>query len=157
MTFLIFGSLAFWAVISAYIFFSLFWADKDNYVTITTIGIFTAAVLLIGNHKSLPYLWQLIQDFQGTITLCFILYLILGVFWSFAKWYFYVIDHKKRNHLSYRPSASDHKGDIIGWMTYWPLSFISFLVRRPLRRIFTFIYERVSGVFENITNSVYNK
>lgn len=55
-------------------------------------------------------------------------------------------------------SASDKSGVIISWITYWPMSIASTLLNDPVRRFMTWIYERVSGLFqrmsENSTKSV---
>lgn len=42
------------------------------------------------------------------------------------------------------------------WMTYWPWSMIWTIINDPIRRAFRAIYSKISGLFEMITNSIYD-
>lgn len=49
-----------------------------------------------------------------------------------------------------RPLASNHKKDIIFWMTYWPISASLWLASDLFREIFVSIYHRLLTVFDRI-------
>jgi len=105
-------------------------------------------------------------------------WVILGVLWSFFKWYVFLKDNKEyqdtyyAKHREFReetykgkeipprvydiPQAVNNKERIITWMMYWPFSIIGFLLSNPLQRFFKWIYNQISGVYERITKSVYS-
>jgi len=49
------------------------------------------------------------------------------------------------------PSTKGKKSVIIAWISYWPLSLLASLLNNPFRKFFTFIYNRVSGIYDYIT------
>lgn len=53
------------------------------------------------------------------------------------------------------PKASDHKADIIRWMTYWPFSMIGFVLRDFVRRIWNHIYTYLAATYDRIAKHVY--
>lgn len=48
------------------------------------------------------------------------------------------------------PKGVKHKALIVSWISYWPLSVIGTLLNNPFRRFFEFIYESVSGFYDEI-------
>lgn len=48
------------------------------------------------------------------------------------------------------PKGVNHKALIVSWISYWPLSVIGTLLNNPFRRFFEFIYESVSGFYDEI-------
>lgn len=59
------------------------------------------------------------------------------------------------NDLSYPPNASQHKDDIIFWMSYWPFSFIWTFLNDPLRRMWIWLQEKFSGSMQRISNAIF--
>lgn len=53
------------------------------------------------------------------------------------------------------PKASQHKARIIAWMMWWPASAVWTLIDDPLRRLFNWIYARVSSVYDKITKMIF--
>lgn len=51
------------------------------------------------------------------------------------------------------PEASEKKGMIISWISYFPLNILSTVLNNPLRRFFEWVYESVSGIYDKITSS----
>jgi hypothetical protein len=50
------------------------------------------------------------------------------------------------------PKARQHKGAIMKWISAWPLSMIWTLINDPFKRIVEEIYQRITGVFQKISN-----
>ncbi len=84
-----------------------------------------------------------------------IAYIAIGVVWSFAKWFFFLINERdaarkyiedESNWTNFSPpvinvpQASHNKGKIIAWMTYWPFSFVGTILNDPFRKLFNFIF-----------------
>ena len=85
-----------------------------------------------------------------------ILYLIIGLLWSFYKWYLYLKDSKKQNReRDYTNSPSYNKDKIIAWMAYWPISMLLFVVGDLFSTFYNWLYSRVSGIYERIYLSVF--
>ncbi len=55
------------------------------------------------------------------------------------------------------PLAADHKEKIVTWLAYWPFSMLGFLIRDWIKRLFTEIYERLSGLLDSISRSVFKE
>jgi len=49
------------------------------------------------------------------------------------------------------PAPIDKKSTIISWISYWPMSLLGTLLNNPFRKFFTWVYESVSGFYEQIT------
>jgi len=50
------------------------------------------------------------------------------------------------------PVGLEYKSLIISWISYWPLSVIGTLLNNPFRRLFEWIYDSLSGFYDNIAN-----
>jgi hypothetical protein len=50
-------------------------------------------------------------------------------------------------------SAADKKSTIVSWIAYWPMSIAATLLNDPIRRFFSWIYDRISGVFQRMSNN----
>jgi hypothetical protein len=55
------------------------------------------------------------------------------------------------------PQASEHKALITSWISHWVISFVATFLNNPLRRLFEYLFERLSGVFNSISVSVGQK
>lgn len=110
------------------------------------------------------------------IILSVIAWVFIGVAWSFFRWYVYLKDSKRRQDDNYQdfvknekkwdrkverelkytiPQAEDNKERITTWMVYWPFSVLGYLATNPIQRMYRWIYEHVSGVYDKMTVSVF--
>ena len=55
------------------------------------------------------------------------------------------------------PVGLEYKSLIISWISYWPLSVIGTLLNNPFRRLFEWIYNSLSGFYDNIANKHRNE
>lgn len=88
-------------------------------------------------------------------------YITTGIVWSFVKWYYFLLNYKEKvdrsyaNWRNYIPKASDNKGKIIAWMTYWPMSGVWTIINDPIRRIYDRIYKRIGRVYDKISDRIF--
>jgi hypothetical protein len=109
------------------------------------------------------------------------LYVFIGVIWSFIKWICFLLEFKRiinelknkypncsseeiiKNNYSVidkfgirngKPKTAENKARIIAWMSFWPMSVISTLLNDPIRRLFIFIYNSFSGLYQKISDKI---
>jgi hypothetical protein len=96
-----------------------------------------------------------------------LIYVAIGVVWSFIKWFFHVLnardDYKKdlqRNSRdvkidNYIPKAADCKATIIGWMAYWPWSAVWTVIDDPIRRMYKMLANLLGSTFDGIAKAMF--
>ncbi len=137
--------------------------DKPGWATLSLL--ITGGV---ANYFSDGAYWRLIQAHPSVSLIAVAIYIVVGVIWSFAKWYFFLLssrdsykEEKEKEPsswfvTSYKiPEARDHKERILTWMTYWPISMIITLVDEPLRRAFLKVFYAIRGSYDRITAHVF--
>lgn len=48
-------------------------------------------------------------------------------------------------------NPSSKKVVIVSWISYWPMSIAATLLNDPIRRFMSYVYERISGVFQRMS------
>lgn len=71
------------------------------------------------------------------------------------KWAKEVARVSKEVQFAMRPRPRDHKGLITLWMMYWPWSLAWYMVNDPIVRFFRWIYRRIQGLLEKISQHVW--
>jgi hypothetical protein len=56
--------------------------------------------------------------------------------------------------IDYELDVSQHKDDIILWMTYWPASALFTTINDPIRRLFVRVYNQIANLLQHIADSV---
>lgn len=51
------------------------------------------------------------------------------------------------------PNGTENKTSIIAWISYWPLSLIATLLNNPFRRLWLYVYNLCSSVYDKISMS----
>ena len=94
------------------------------------------------------------------------LYVVAGIVWSFYKWYVYLkknvekLKERGTKSTNFKKDysnifdASENKESIIAWMIYWPFSAFWYIISDPITKFYKWLFEKFSGIYENITNSV---
>ena len=54
-----------------------------------------------------------------------------------------------------KPYASENKKKIMGWLAYWPWSFLWTFINDPVRTFFNWLYESLSGLYQRIADSAF--
>jgi len=178
MDFLIFGTVWFWILTIISIGFIIYFLESsiDDYAD--TGGGFQATVVLVlfilayyflGSREHVVDILTYVKHHTGIIGLLFASYLVLGVIWSFFKWYFFLLNkrdkyrekiadgYKQVNINDYIPSAKNNKSRIMSWMMYWPMSGLWTLINDPVRRAFQFLYNRVESYFDRMSKSLFSE
>jgi hypothetical protein len=55
------------------------------------------------------------------------------------------------------PKASEHKGDIIRWMSYWPFSVVGTLLNDVVRKAWRHIYDLMTQTYDRVAAHVFRK
>jgi hypothetical protein len=157
-TLLALGTFWFWTllVIASIIIIACLENDSGTGATVT-MGVFLVLFFFFGGRDAMEAVFSFIQTSPSkTIGILFI-YFLAGTVYSFVKWYFYLLDAKERGVRkdSYQVQASENKGRIISWMSYWPLSLAWTFLDQPVKRLFTWIYNRTSKVYDRIHDHVF--
>lgn len=167
--FLLVSGYAFWIILAVLLVISggLSALDDDSP---RGVAVFVAGAAFLGT--------VLFTDaFAGfrlaTLIIGVAVYLASGVMWSAYKWYRFLLakkvtiktdwdnrgdKYKDQTWFQFseirRPKASDNKQKLVTWMTLWPYSFSWWVLTWP-RRAFSWLYERVSTVFDRISARVF--
>ncbi len=173
-TLLAFGTIGFWAVIMVIVgIIIIFIEDTDvrypgNYDTrgtgmTVTLGITIAVFYFLGLKKPMENLLQYIVHNCSSLLLYAGGYLLIGVAFSFFKWYNlllkirdYYIKEGRTIKKSDLPSPGYHSGSIICWMSYWPFFLIRFFASDFIRKIYQAIYMRLEQYYEKMVTKIFN-
>lgn len=168
--FLLVGGWIFWAVLGVIAFLEIMLLANDMETESFPVLVAMAAIAGVALFT---------DAFSGVrlelIAALAIAYVAAGVLWSIKKWYSLSVekrDEAKNSYAradksrpgnetwetysqDYRPRAADNKQRIITWMTLWPFSFSWWVMTWP-RRLFSWLYGRLSTLFDRITSRVFN-
>lgn len=157
LTILFFGIF----VISIGLLFTAIAYDSPFGAFVSTIAAGSIVHFLIGFN-----LYEFAVQNQVALYIILALYFPIGVIWSLFKWYLYLtkvkeehLDKKKRYSQDrvylVKPEASDNKGRIIAWISYWPISIIWTLIADFVTGVARRIYNKISGLFDKISDKVF--
>jgi len=176
---LAFGSIWFWVFFSAIFIIMLYYVEEMNGVGATLTATITIILLyFLGNRGHISSASKAIADNPGTTFLCLSGYFVAGTVWGILKWYLFLIGKRDEaieavKNKAYRsgvpfakaeeaygskilpPKASEHKSAIIVWMVYWPFSVPWTIINDPIKRIFRYIFNRISDFLEKMSKWVF--
>lgn len=160
-TILTFGTIWFWIFIAGLTIYLTYKTDEEDADDISAtwiVSIISLALLyFLGNANDFNELgkWILANPVLSILTL--VAYLLIGVVWSLFKWTFYVKSLKRKHIKSseskfYAPKVEVeyNRTRILGWMMYWPLSSVWTIINDPIKRVFTEILEKTTGLYDKI-------
>jgi hypothetical protein len=162
----IFGTIWFWILISLIGVIIIYATEESDpghwHWAVLLVG--TALLYFGGAKQEVLSVISYMKDNPTTVLLRCLAYIGIGVTWSIAKWYFYVLDLRDK-YMTRSPeyrrdlykSSTDmqcNKTRIINWMMYWPISAIWTLINQPFRRLFLYLYGRFEKVFVSITDHI---
>ena len=137
------------ALFSIVMFINLCCVAKENFS-----GAFGLTILFLGGiwffHQN-PFTW--IWNNPDKAFYCSLVYLALGFFYSLMKYKNFLKKEKLKSSFDPRDHTPEkHKGDIIGWMFWWPFSLIGYLIIDFLAEIADKAFEVVKSAFDRIYN-----
>lgn len=157
MTFLLFGTTWFWLWITVAVGYIIWTVEKDDYNPVGATVVFLVAMtglFIFGNKGSFIEMFEWIIQNPGYTLLAIISYIVLGVAWSFVKWFTYLKQMKQRKTRIYGVEIDFdcNKGRIVSWMCYWPLSALWTLINDPVRKLYTRICETLAGAYQKMAD-----
>jgi len=123
---------------------------------LTSVLVTFGAYALVAGIPAAVALWYGVIANPLLTVYCILGYLVIGVLWSFFKYYSFVRERKRDGYTYEMLQNANNKGRVITWMAYWPFSAIAHLVGDGLYKLFVWIYDQVSGVYDRILKSVYS-
>ena len=140
------------------------------------------ATLLVAHFFGFVDIINTIKNNAGWFALSALVYVVIGVAWSFIKWILFLYKAKReykekiansnanlrvktkyeiepdddpyrKEHII--PQASDNKGRISTWFFYWPFSMISTMIKDFIVELFNIIYDHIKGWYQEIANKIF--
>lgn len=154
-------SIYMWIAFIAVSAFIIFLLDEGNGTDAnwggTTITVLVALAVL---HFAYPPLsiwnyaianpWGLVHDLTY--------YVVAGVIWAYVKWGFFVNKQYANWKSIFKsstsfdlPSAMEYKAEIMGWLAFWPWSFVWTMLNDPIRKFFNTLFNLLSESFDSIS------
>lgn len=126
------------------------WGAFSLIVALATYGVVTG-------WTPLGSLWSTILTSPVATGLTVLSYLGVGTLWSFFKYYSFVREGKRNGRARAYVEASSNTSKVITWMAYWPISIVLHVIGDGVYKLFRWIYDQVSGVYNVILNKVYGE
>jgi hypothetical protein len=143
---------AFWVILAIITFIDIGFLTVDDGDTPTGWAVFFTVAGFLG---AVLFSDAFVGVKIATLVAGAAVYLVLGVCWSFKKWYDFVIAKKKDRSKDQKPPlAASHKQQITTWMMLWPFSFSWWVLTWP-RHAFVWMYERLSTIFDRISARIW--
>jgi hypothetical protein len=179
----LFGSYWFWGAFAIIVLAMSWIMTDDDYGNFGLWAALVGSFFLLILFTDVPISW--VWHNPITSLLSVFGYMLLGLGWSFFKWFLYLVDMSKdyerqrdkiksefdKNHGSdgtvfkewvqtyhgYPPLLSRHKSRLMTWTFFWPISIFKFLFSDFLRKLWDGIYTLTSKLYQKITNAVFGK
>jgi len=110
-----------------------------------------------------------IQTQPTTFILYTIIFLIIGLMWSFYKWFRFV-KKRTRDYLSkveersrtvfisdFLPDVSKNKSLISTWIIFWPISVARYLCGNILVDMTNYLIKKFASTYQSISNRLFEK
>lgn len=126
------------------------WGTFSLIVAIACYGVITG-------WQSLYNIWSGVINSPVKTGLIILGYILAGVIWSFFKYYSYVREKKRIGVKKEYVFAARNTGRVMTWMAYWPILAILHVCGDGLYKLYRWVYDQVSGVYDAILNKVYGE
>ena len=152
-------SIPFWLIAIAWCILTIVFVDDgedgndSNGIGATVTFCLTALLLYFLGDANIKAFYSF--SFYGILK--FIAsYFIIGIIWSFIKWYLLLL-RKKETIINCEsiPSAKNYKKDIIVWMSYWPWSMVWTILNDPIKRFFNYVYLKFSTLYQKLADMMF--
>lgn len=118
------------------------------------IGAIIGAVILLALLGLNTDLFTIIANDPIVLLVCIAVFLVLGILWSFFRWYRF-LKNKRKEGVSIAPLASHHKSQISFWIFSWPLDAIFYVMRDFIGDIFTGLWKYLGNSYQRMSDSVF--
>lgn len=150
----------FWIFVAWFVITGFF-VKEDRYISPIIVGV---AAMLVNKHFFHINSFSYIKENLESIIAYAVVYLAIGVVWSFFKWYMVLIEirnsrDKKERKMLWTISdmtASNWKESIITWILYWPFSLIGFICADFVYGMAEIIYKIFSNLYDRMAKKILN-
>lgn len=180
---LVFGTIGWWVLTFVFIMSCIFCVEKVFWGW-STVCLVTYILFLqyIGKIDIFGFILNEPLTILGNI----LIYFIIGVVWSFVKWWLYIrriVDkillgkelfernsvekdpqrkskdwnYQCRLHNLKKPILEENKSRISMWIAYWPLSIITSLLEDFVKRIAREIVEALRKLYQSMVDKAFKK
>lgn len=143
-------------LIEALVLSSLVYTDHGLW-GLTSIVVTLILYWALGGSTTLLGIWYAILDKPINSIAIVVGYLIIGVAWSFFKYYSHVRAKKRSGYSKASLANSDNTSLVLTWMAYWPVSIVLHIIGDGIYKLYLWIYDQVKGVYTWILDKVYKE
>lgn len=152
--------IVYWILFAFLVIATIYQSEQDNLTTSLSLFIGSVSLGLL-KYGSFTNLFEFVKENPGSIIVLILLYLIIGIIWSFFKWYLFIKEQVKSKEITistkYRIDVTYNKKKIINWIIVWVPSITWFLINDPIRRVGNFIYNSLEKTYQNVSDSIWSK
>ncbi len=177
--FFAFGVL-FWALVCVLVLGAMVCIENKKYGATFAVVVATMVIIAVAAVRNGYDVWGWIRAHPEDIIKWIAVYLAVGAIYGVARYLLFmrgvatkfrewrhVNNYDKMSAITAGSARSfanhagiknfpmrvrDYKGMILFWMSYWPLSLPWTIINHPVMRFFNFVYTRLSGVLQTITD-----
>ena len=165
---LVLGTVGFWITLTLatiFIFISLESDEWGGTGATSTVIVLVVLFWFFGGKDIFIDTGNFLIENTGVFFLFFISYIIIGLIWSFVKWYFYLLNTKEKIQKSLKnndfsipkiPEVKNNKGRIISWITYWPFSSLWTIINDPIKRAINFMYSKFEKLYQKMSDNMFS-
>jgi hypothetical protein len=118
-----------------------------------------AALLISYNlwfHKNAYLDWvNYVVDNPLKIAVFFIVYMAIGVLWSFFQYKRFVRYSFAQRRDKYYVAPGENMDRITNWMLFWHISMLLYALTVPVQDLCKWLYRQFGGVYDRIFSSIY--
>lgn len=138
-----------------------------------------AGLYFLGSREAITNALQYVIDHPMRSIFAGLTYFVFGTVWSIFKWYFFLKEQQRKDKWPTKTvyedaadkssfkaresrtvkipfQAKDYRSDILMWMTWWPFSAFWTIINDPVRKAFEWIFDRMEGTFNRISQRVFD-
>lgn len=142
----------FWAIIGVIVVFDvLALSTEDEGLGGWAIFLTVAALILTVGFTDAFVGVKLTWLAIGVVAYC-----LIGVIWSFKKWFDFIVQCKRERPASGPPLVANNKSRVITSMALWPFQLIWWVLTWP-RHFFVWAYNRLSTVYDRIAKHIWER
>lgn len=146
--------IIFWGLLTLFIIGSIYKVEDESLGASFSLflGVIGLGILKYGSFSDL---YDYVKENPSTIIVLVVAYFIVGIIWSFFKWYLFLKNNKVTSNISKTyVSVEYNREKIITWIIVWVPSMTWFLINDPVRRVGNFIYYSLSNSYQRMSDKI---
>jgi len=139
-----------WMVLAAV---SILLTGFSEYSGFAFLCVFAASLIGFRYFWGLDTLWPLHHLSWDWLVGYTLVYLGVGLLWSFFKWFNLCIEYRKT--AKGKPDVDFHKERIARWIAFWPANVAYTVLFEMLEYLALYFIKQVRGAYEGLTEMVW--